>query len=189
MLRKIYLKTLSIAEKKSANYFLALVSFIESSIFPIPPDLLIVPMVLAKPSKAFIIAGIATIFSVLGGLLGYLIGYYLWIEIGQLVLNTYQLASDFDNIRQKYDQIGSFAVLIASVTPFPYKVITIFSGFVEMNLLKFLLISLIGRGARFFILAGLIFYFGDKAKGFIEKYLNLLFILVCFLLVAGFYLI
>ena len=189
MLRKLYFKTLSLAEKKSANYFLALVSFIESSIFPIPPDLLIVPMVLAKPSKAFIVAGIATIFSVLGGLLGYLIGYYLWKEIGQLVLNTYHLASDFDNIRQQYDKIGGFAVLIASVTPFRYKVITIFSGFVEMNLLKFLLISLIGRGARFFILAGLIFYFGEKAKDFIEKYLNLLFILVCFLLVAGFYLI
>ena len=189
MLRKIYLKTLKLAERKTANYFLAVISFIESSIFPIPPDILLIPMVLAKPNKAFLIAGIATLFSVLGGLLGYLIGYFLWIEIGETILSIFRLTKDFEKIREHYNEVGSLAVLAASVTPFPYKVITIFSGFVAMNLFSFLMISLMGRGLRFFILAGLIFYFEEKAKFFIEKYLNLLFILFCFLLVAGFYLI
>ena len=187
MLRKIYSNTLQLAERKSANYFLALVSFVESSIFPIPPDLLIIPMVLAKPNKAFLIAGIATLFSALGGLLGYLIGYFLWVEIGEIILNVFHLENDFEKIREHYNEVGSLAVLAASITPFPYKVITLFSGFVAMNLFTFLMISLFGRGLRFFILAGLIFYFGEKARFFIEKYLNVLFILFCFILIAGFY--
>ena len=189
MLRRIYKNTLHLAERKSANYFLAMVSFIESSIFPIPPDLLIIPMVIAKPNKAFLIAGIATLFSVLGGLLGYLIGYFLWVEIGEAILDIFSLADEFEKIREKYNEVGSLAVLAASVTPFPYKVITLFSGFVAMNIFTFLMISFIGRGLRFFILAGLIFYFGERAKFLIEKYLNILFILICCLLVAGFYLI
>ena len=120
-------------------------------------------MVLAKPNKAFLIAGIATLFSALGGLLGYLIGYFLWVEIGEIILNVFHLENDFEKIREHYNEVGSLAVLAASITPFPYKVITLFSGFIAMNLFTFLIISLFGRGLRFFILAGLIFYFGERS--------------------------
>ena len=189
MLKNLYLKTLKVAEKKSANYFLAFISFIESSIFPIPPDVLIIPMILAKPHRAFKIAAIATISSVIGGMFGYFIGLFLWNEIGESILNAYLLTEDFLIIKDKYTEIGNLAVLVASITPFPYKVITLFSGFVEMNLMSFLLISIIGRGFRFFLVAGILYYLGEKAKYFIEKYLNLLFILFCFLLILGFYII
>ena len=173
MLRNLYLKTLKVAEKKSANYFLAFISFIESSIFPIPPDVLIIPMILAKPHRAFKIAAIATISSVIGGMFGYFIGLFLWNEIGESILNAYHLTENFQIIKDKYTEIGNLAVLIASITPFPYKVITLFSGFVEMNLMSFLLISIIGRGFRFFLIAGILYYLGEKAKYFIEKYLTL----------------
>ena len=189
MLKNLYLKTLKVAEKKSANYFLAFISFIESSIFPIPPDVLIIPMILAKPHRAFKIAAIATISSVIGGMFGYFIGLFLWNEIGESILNAYHLTDDFLIIKDKYTEIGNLAVLVASITPFPYKVITLFSGFVEMNLMSFLLISIIGRGFRFFLVAGILYYLGEKAKYFIEKYLNLLFVLFCFLLILGFYII
>ena len=189
MLKYFYSRVLQVAEKKSANYFLAFFSFIESSVFPIPPDVLMIPMILAKPHNAFKIATIATGFSVLGGLFGYIIGYYLWVEIGEVVLNSYNLTDKFQVMKQEYKEIGIYAVLVASITPFPYKVITIFSGFVAMNLGSFIIISIAGRGLRFFLIAGILYYLGEKAKYFIEKYLNLLFLLFCSFLILGFYII
>jgi membrane protein YqaA with SNARE-associated domain len=188
MIRRLYDWTLSLAAHPRALWALAGVSFIESSFFPIPPDILIIPMVLAAPSRAWLIALVATIASVLGGLFGYFIGAVLFDTIGQAIFDFYGKADAVESFNVRFNDYGAWAVLIAGVTPFPYKVITIMSGWTGLSLPVFMVSSVVARGLRFFIVAGLLWKFGPPIRIFIEKYLGLLFTLFVILLIGGFYL-
>ncbi len=173
MIKKIYSKTIKLAGHKSSSFFLGLVSFIESFIFPIPPDVLIIPMTIAKKQDWIKIALIATIGSVLGACLGYFIGYVFFNEIGIKIFELYGV----DNTSFLKDKISSEGGVIAWMTilaiagfsPIPFKLLTITSGFVHFNLLYFIIVSLITRGSRFFIIAFLIGNFGSAMKKIIEK--------------------
>ncbi len=186
MLRRLYDWTMSLAAHRNATPALAAVSFIESSVFPIPPDVLLIPMVLADRTKAFRIALVCTIASVLGGMLGYAIGLFLFEEVGRPLLELYGYAPKFAEFQVKYNDWGAWAVFIAGVTPFPYKVITILSGVTALDPFVFTIASVAARGLRVFIVAGLLWKFGDPIRDFIEKYLGLLFVLFCVLLAGGF---
>jgi membrane protein YqaA with SNARE-associated domain len=186
-IRGLYDWTISLAESPNALWALALVAFIESSVFPIPPDILMIPMILARPSKAFVIAGVATVASVLGGLFGYFIGWGLFESVGRPVLEFYGKDAYFDDFSQRYNEFGAWAVLVAGVTPFPYKVITILSGTTGLNLGVFMVASVIARGLRFFIVAALLWKFGPPIRTFIEKRLGLMFTIFVVLLIGGFF--
>ena len=186
MIRKLYDWVLNQAERPYALWTLAFVAFIESSFFPIPPDILLIPMVIAALNRAWLLAGICTIASVTGGAFGYLIGAQLFDLVGQPILDFYHKGDYFDTFAARFNEQGHWAVLFAGMTPFPYKVITIASGMTGLPFFQFMLWSIIARGARFFIVAGLLWYFGEPIKTFIEKYLGLLFTLFCVLLVLGF---
>ncbi len=173
MIKKIYSKTIKLAGHKSSSFFLALVSFIESFIFPIPPDVLIIPMTIAKKQEWIKIALIATIGSVLGACLGYFIGYVFFNEIGIKIFELYGVDNTSflkDKISSEGGVIAWMTVLaIAGFSPIPFKLLTITSGFVHFNLLYFIIVSLITRGSRFFIIAFLIGNFGSAMKKIIEK--------------------
>ena len=187
MIRRLYDSVIDLAAHRHALWFLALVSFAESSFFPIPPDLLMIPMILARPSKAFVIAAVAVIASVLGGLAGYYIGSVLFETIGNPLLEFYGKEHAFIEMSGKFNDYGAWAVLIAGVTPFPYKVITIFSGVTGLSLPIFILSSIVARGLRFFIVAGLLWKFGTPIRDFIERRLGLMFSLFVVVLLAGFW--
>ncbi|MEM7444613.1 MAG: YqaA family protein [Pseudomonadota bacterium] len=186
MIRRLYDWTLSLAAKPHALTALAVVSFAESSFFPIPPDVLLIPMVLARREKAWLIATVCTIASVLGGLFGYLIGYFLFESLGQPLLDFYGYSAQFDSFRATYDEWGAWIVFGAGLTPFPFKVITIASGVFQLNLVVFIVASIVARGMRFFLVAALLYWFGPVIREFIEKRLGLLTILFFVLLVGGF---
>lgn len=186
MLRRLYDWTMSLAATRHAERALAGVSFIESSFFPIPPDVLLIPMVLSDRSKWIRYASICTIASVLGALLGYAIGAFLFDLIGQPILNLYNAEQSFAKIQDWYDVWGGWGVLFAAITPFPYKVLTIFSGFSGLDLVTFIAVSVVGRGVRFFLVTWLLNRFGAPIRSFIEKNLGLLFTLFMVLLVGGF---
>lgn len=188
MIRALYDWTLSFARHRHALWALAFVAFIESSVFPIPPDVLMIAMIIARPSKAFVIAGIATIASVAGGLLGYWIGYGAFEAIGRPVLEFYGKDAYFAEFQQRYNEWGAWAVLIAGVTPFPYKVITILSGVTGLSLGVFVVASLAARALRFFIVAALLWKFGPPIRAFIEARLGLMFTIFMALLFGGFFL-
>lgn len=189
MLRKLYDWTMSLAATRYAERALFAVSFAESSFFPIPPDVLMIPMVISKPAKWLRIATICTLASILGAICGYLIGMFLFEAIGKPILAFYGKQDSFDQIAQWYNTWGGWGVLFAAITPFPYKVLTIFSGATGLNFGIFLIVSVIGRSLRFFLIAFLLHHFGEPIRVFIEKYLGLLFTLFVILLVAGFYLV
>jgi membrane protein YqaA with SNARE-associated domain len=186
MIRKLYDWTISLAEHPRALWALALVAFVESSVFPIPPDILMIPMIIALPSRAFVIAGVAMVASVLGGMLGYFIGWGLFDSIGSPILDFYGKADEADIFADRYNEWGAWAVLIAGVTPFPYKVITILSGWTGLSLPVFIVSSIIARGLRFFIVAGLLWKFGTPIRDFIERRLGLMFTLFIVVLLGGF---
>jgi len=189
MLRRAYDKTMELAAHRKAPWALAGVSFIESSVFPIPPDVMLIPMVLAERRKAWLFAGICTIASVLGGVFGYLIGYFLFETIGQPILNFYGYGAKFEDFAQRYNDYGAWIVFIAGLTPFPYKVITIASGVTQLNFFVFMVASLLARGLRFFAVAALLYWFGPPIKTFIEKYFGILTVVFVVLLIGGFVLI
>ncbi|HKY95807.1 MAG TPA: YqaA family protein [Kiloniellales bacterium] len=186
MLRRLYDWTLSLSARPGALWALAAVAFIESSIFPIPPDVLIIPMVLAARGRAWLIAGTATVASVLGGFAGYGIGYFLFQEIGQPIIDFYGYGEEFVAFRDRYNAWGFWIVAAAGFTPFPYKVITIASGAFELDLMTFAVASVASRGARFFLVAALLHRFGPPIKAFIERYLGLLTAIFFVLLIGGF---
>ena len=186
MIRGIYDWTMAWAAHRYASAVLAVVAFVESSVFPIPPDVLLVPMVLAERAKAWAYAIICTVASVLGGLLGYAIGALFFETVAQPVLAAYGYSDAFTEFTQRYNAWGAWIVFIAGVTPFPYKVITIASGATGLALPVFIVASILSRGLRFFIVAGLLWWIGPPARAFIEKRLGLLFALFCALLVGGF---
>ncbi|WP_417274909.1 YqaA family protein [Celeribacter halophilus] len=187
MIRRLYNWTMSLANSPHALWALALVAFIESSVFPIPPDILMIPLIVARPRDAFKIAGIATLASVAGGMLGYWIGYGAFETIGRPVLEFYGKDAYFDEFAVKYNEWGAWAVLIAGVTPFPYKVITILSGTTGLSLPVFIVASITARALRFFVVATLLWKFGDPIRDFIERRLGLVFTLFVVILLGGFY--
>ncbi|WP_298494453.1 YqaA family protein [uncultured Maritimibacter sp.] len=187
MLRKLYDWTISLAQSPYALWGLAFVAFVESSVFPIPPDILLIPMIIAAPRRAFLYAGVATVSSVLGGAFGYLIGATAFDSIGRPVLEFYGKTDGFDEFSQRYHEWGAWAVLVAGVTPFPYKVITILSGATHLSFPVFMISSIIARGLRFFVVAGLLWFFGEPIRDFIERRLGLVFVALVLLLFAGFY--
>jgi membrane protein YqaA with SNARE-associated domain len=186
VLRRLYDWTMGLAGHRHALPALAVVAFVESSLFPIPPDILIIPMVLAARPRAWRIAAVATAASVLGGLLGYAIGAGLYEAVGRPVLEFYGYGAKFEAFRAAYNDWGAWIVAGAGFTPFPYKVITIASGVTGLNLAVFMLASLVSRGARFFLLAALLWYFGPPVRRFIEANLPLLATLFFALLFGGF---
>ena len=187
MLRRLYDWTMSLAATRHAERALFGVSFVESSVFPIPPDVLLIPMVIAKPLKWLRLATLCTIASVLGAFLGYAIGMFLYEQIGQPILAFYGKEDAFGQIAAWYNTWGGWGVLFAAVTPFPYKVLTIFSGATGLNFVVFTVVSIIGRAARFFLVAWLLRMYGEPIRLFIEKYLGILFTLFLVLLIGGFY--
>lgn len=184
MSETLYTRTMRLAAGRRAPVVLAAVSFAESSFFPVPPDLLLVPMCLAARRRAFFFAGLCTLLSVAGALLGYGIGFFFYETIGRPVLEFYGFMDAFTEFQGHYLEWGVWIVAGAAFTPFPYKVITIASGVVGLGLLPFVLASFVARGLRFYIVAGLIWYFGPRVQGFVEKYLAPLSILV-FLVAIG----
>jgi len=187
MLRRLYDWTISLADSRHALWALAFVAFVESSVFPIPPDILMIPMILARPSRAWLIATVALVASVLGGMLGYYIGWGLFESVGRPVLEFYGKDAYFDDFAARYNEWGAWAVLFAGMTPFPYKVITILSGSTGLSLPVFMISSVVARGVRFFIVAALLWKFGTPIRDFIEKRLGLMFTLFVILLAGGFY--
>lgn len=186
MLRRLYDWTMGLAAHRHAAASLFTISFIESSVFPIPPDVLMIPMVLAKRARAWAIASIATIGSVLGALLGYWIGAVLMDTVGQWILTVYGKEAAYEHLAARFAEYGGWAVLFAALTPFPFKVITIFSGAVGLSLPLFVLTSILGRAGRFFVVAGLLWKFGPPIRDFIERRLGLVFTIFMVCLIGGF---
>ena len=185
-MKKIYDWMMRQAAGPKAPHALAVVSFAESSFFPIPPDVMLIPMILADRTKAWWYATLATISSVLGGLAGYAIGYFLFQTIGQSILAFYGHAGSLDQVFAWFKEWGVWILLAKGWTPFPYKVLTILAGAAQMSLVPFIVASIIARAMRFFLVAGLLFYFGDPIREFIEKRLTLLTTLFVIALVGGF---
>ncbi|MFC4291488.1 YqaA family protein [Sphingorhabdus arenilitoris] len=169
MLKRLYEWTLEKAAHRHAERWLFGISFIESSFFPIPPDVVLAPMCLARPEKAWRYALICTIASVLGALLGYAIGFFLFETIGQAILNFYGLADQFDSFAQSFNEQGWLIVLLAGFTPLPFKVITIAAGSTAMPLYILIAASIVARSARFFLVSGLLRFFGAPMKAWIDK--------------------
>ncbi|WP_439530275.1 YqaA family protein [Pannonibacter sp.] len=189
MLRRLYDWTLSLASGPRAPAALGSVSFIESSFFPIPPDLLLIPMVIAKREKAWWYAFLCSITSVLGGVLGYFIGAVLFEQIARPILDFYGYMDKFDQFSVIFNEWGWWFVFFAGLTPFPYKVITISAGATGLSMPVFLVASIVSRSLRFFIVAGLLYFFGPVIRDFIEKRLGLVFTVFVVLLFGGFALI
>jgi len=186
MLRRLYDWTLNLAQHRHAMWALAAVSFIESSFFPIPPDILIIAMILAAPSKAWMVAAVCTVASVLGGLFGYAIGSVLFHELGRPIIEFYGYGAQYQDFSALFNEWGWWIVIFAGVTPFPYKVITIASGVADLNLFVFIVASILSRGFRFFVVAALLWKFGPPIRNFIEARLGLLFTIFMVGLIGGF---
>lgn len=183
MIRRLYDWVMRLAAHRHAPWALAGVSFAESSFFPIPPHVMLIPMVLADRNKAWRYAAIATAASVIGGLFGYMIGYFLFEVVGQPLLALYGAEEKFQKFASQYNDYGAWIVFFFGVTPFPYKVITIASGATQLNVGVFLLASVISRSIVFFLIAGLLYAFGPPIRAFIEKRLALVttvFVIVLF---------
>ena len=189
MIKALYDWTMRLGTSKYGFYGLLFIAFIESSFFPIPPDILLIPMVLSARTKAFKFAFWATVASVAGGMLGYAIGMFGYEVIGKPLLAFYNYQDQFEVFKDKFNEWGAWAVFVTGVTPFPYKVITITSGVTGLDFFTFMITSVAARGARFFLVAGLLYYFGKPIKIFIEKYLGILAIVFCVLLIGSFALI
>ncbi len=189
LLRSLYNWTLKKAEHKYSSWVLSIVSFAESSFFPIPPDVLLIPMIIAKRTKAWTYAFICTLSSVFGGVVGYAIGFFLFNSIGILIVEFYHLTNSFNTFENYYKEYGMLIVLGAGFTPFPFKFITIASGVFSLNIFLFIFTAFIARGFRFYLLAILLFIFGERIKFLIDKYFNILAVLFFILLIGSFMLI
>lgn len=189
LVRKIYDSVIHLSASRHALAWLFVISFVESSFFPIPPDIMLIPMILATPKQAWKIAGVCTIASVIGAYLGYIIGFYFFELIAEPLLQFYGYLDKFNEFKNLYSEYGAWIVFGAGITPFPYKIITIASGVVKLNLVVFTIASIIARGLRFFVIAWLLKAYGEKMRIFIEKNLGWLSVLFLLLLIGGFLLI
>jgi len=189
MLRRLYDWVLEMATHRHAAWALSVVAFLESSVFPIPPDVMLIPMVLADRLKAWVYAAIATLSSVVGGIAGYAIGYFLFELVGRPVLGFYGYSEAFAEFASRYNDYGAWIVFLAGITPFPYKVITIASGATQLNFIVFLIASIAARGLRFFLVSALLYWFGPPIRDFIERRLGLVTTVFFVLLFGGFVLV
>ena len=187
MLKRIYDWCLAAADKPYALWILAAVAFAESSFFPIPPDIMLLPMSLARPKRAWLFAAVCTVASVAGGVLGYAIGALLYDSVGQWLINLYGLSGKVEAFRASYNDWGAVIILVKGLTPIPYKLVTITSGFAGYNVWLFILCSIVARGGRFFVVAVLLNRYGDLIRGELEKRLGLWVGLGAAVLVLGFY--
>lgn len=185
-LRRLYEWTMKQAAGPQAEKALAGVSFAESSFFPIPPDVMLVPMILAAPDKAWRLAGICTVASVLGGLLGYAIGYFLYETAGIWLMNLYGMENGVAEFRAMYNEWGAWIILLKGLTPIPFKLVTIASGVAGYNLLWFVVLSTITRAARFYLVAALLYWGGPTLREFVEKRLELVMLGALAAVVVGF---
>ena len=186
MLRRLYDWVIRLAGSPRAIPAMGVVAFAESSFFPIPPDIMLIPMVLANRTKAFRIALVCTVCSVLGGHLGYAIGYYFFETIGAWLVKTYGLQTGLESFRHGFAEYGTWIILIKGLTPIPYKLVTIASGAAHFDLFTFVWASIVTRGARFFIVSALLWKYGEPIRAFIEKRLTLVTWLFLIALVGGF---
>ncbi len=186
MLRRLYDRLVVLSNHPSAIWVLAAVSFAESSFFPIPPDVMLIPMILANRSKAWLFAGVCSIASVVGGFFGYAIGYFLFETAGKWVIDFYGLQAGFNNFQNQFNEWGLWVILIKGLTPIPYKLVTIASGAAHFDLFTFGIASLITRGGRFFLVAGLLYVVGDPIRHFVEKHLTLVTTGFLLIIVGGF---
>ena len=186
MLQRLYARTLDIAAGPNALTALLAVAFVESSLLPIPPDILLIPMLMARPNHAFRLAALCTLASVAGGLVGYAIGYFLFDAIGRPILEYNHAMGGYEALKAGFAQWGVWIIIIKGMTPIPYKLVTIASGVVHFDLLSFIGASIISRSIRFFFLAGLLWWFGPAVRDFIEKRLMLVTTGFAVCLVGGF---
>ena len=172
MLRKMYDWCLASASKPYATWLMGFVSFVESSFFPVPPDAMLIPMAIARPDRAYYFATVCTVTSVAGGVLGYAIGYYLYESLGLWLMQLYGYGDKVEAFRQAYVDWGFWIILLKGMTPIPYKIVTIASGFAEYPIIPFILLSFVARGMRFYLVAFLIHRYGPRAREIIEKRLG-----------------
>ena len=185
MLRRLYDWCIGAADKTYATWIMGAVSFLESSIFPVPPDAMLIPMGLARPERAYYFATICTITSVAGGVAGYLIGWLLYDSLGQWLMTLYGYGNKVEAFRESYARWGSLIILLKGVTPIPYKIITITSGFAGYSFVLFVLFSFVARGMRFYLVAFLLRRYGERARAVIEERLGFWFTISLAVLVVG----
>jgi membrane protein YqaA with SNARE-associated domain len=185
MLRRLYNWCIAAADKPYATWLMGAVSFMESSFFPIPPDAMLIPMSLARPDKAFYYATVCTVTSVAGGVMGYLIGAVLYDSVGLWLIKLYGYGDKVEAFRAAYVEWGGWIILIKGVTPIPYKIVTIASGFAGYNLLMFVLLSCVARGMRFYLAAFLLHRYGAQARAIIEERLGFWVTISAIVLIAG----
>ena len=186
MIYRLYSRTLAVAAHRHAMAAMALISFAESSFLPLPPDILLVPMTLAQPRRAWLIAAVCTITSVTGGYVGYAIGYFLFDAIGLPMLEFYHMMDKYEAFKAAFAEWGAWIIVIKGLTPIPFKLVTNASGAAQFNLLAFTLAALVSRSLRFFLLAARLWRFGEPIRDFIERRLMLVTSLVAAALVGGF---
>ncbi|MEA1938158.1 MAG: YqaA family protein [Pseudomonadota bacterium] len=185
-LRRLYDWTMHLACTRHALTALGVVSFVESSFFPVPPDALIIPMIISERRRAWIIASVCTAASVLGGILGYAIGLFAFEWLGRPIVEFYHLTDAFESFQARYAVWGAWIVAGAGFTPIPFKIFTIASGVARLDILVFVIAATLSRGARFFLEAWLLWHFGPSVKAFIERYLGLVTLAGFVLLIGGF---
>ena len=173
LLRRLYDWCIAASHKPHSLWTMGAVSFAESSFFPVPPDIMLIPMALARPERAYLLAGLCTVTSVAGGILGYAIGALLYDSVGGWLIQLYGYGNQVETFRDAYAAYGAWIILLKGLTPIPYKVVTITSGFADYNFGLFVLFSAITRGARFYLLAFLLHRYGAQAREIIEKRLGL----------------
>ena len=184
--KRVYRWTMGLAEKPAAPAWLGVIAFCESSFFPLPPDIILVPMSLARPRRAWLYALICTVGSVLGALLGYAIGALLYASVGRWLIHFYGYDTKIDALRLFFAHWGWAFILVKGLTPVPFKLVTIFCGLVAYNLPLFVLLCAITRGARFFVLAVLLTFFGEPIKRLLERYFGAFMLVLALTVVAGF---
>src|ERR1700733_7356372 len=186
MLRNSYIRVMVLASSRNAAWWLALIAFAEASFFPIPPDALLVPMALARPRAAWRFAVVCTVASVAGGALGYLIGFAVFDQVARPILHFYGYGAAYAGFQAKFQQYGLWIILIKGLTPIPYKIVTIAAGAARFDFGMFMLASALTRGARFFLVATLLHFYGDSVRVFIEKRLTLVTSALAAAVVGGF---
>src|SRR3984885_8678496 len=186
MLRKLYARGMLLAASPNAGWWLALIAFAEASFFPIPPDVMLIPMAVARPRSAWRFAAICTVGSVAGGALGYLIGFAVFDQVARPILNLYGYGAAYAAFQAKFQEYGLWIILIKGLTPIPYKIVTIAAGAARFDFALFMMASALTRGARFFLVATLLHFYGDSVRVFIEKRLTLVTSALAAAVVGGF---
>jgi membrane protein YqaA with SNARE-associated domain len=186
MLRRLYDWCIAAAGKPHATWTMGIVSFVESSFFPVPPDVMLIPLCLARPDRAYFYATVCTVTSVAGGVLGYIIGAYLYDTVGLWLMQLYGYGDKVEAFRQAYAEWGAWIIVLKGMTPIPYKIVTIASGFADYPLIPFILLSFIARGMRFYLVAFLLHRYGPKAREIIEKRLGFWTAVFAIVVIVGF---